>query len=179
MAKHELTSSAYSWDKRLEVVSRYMLLGNLRLISEQTGVSYDTLCDWKKSEWWPETVAQIKREKKNKTNDSLTKIIEQSLEVMTDRLEHGDFIMNNKTGEIVRKPVGVKEATAITSQLLQRQLQIEEMMERTERSTDTVNETLALLAREFQKWNKKLPQAEVVDVVAKEPTSAIHDQRQA
>lgn len=144
----------YSWDKKMEVVARYMLLGNLRVVSEQCGVHYGTLLDWKKSDWWPDMVEQIRRQKRGKTNQSITKLIEQSLEVMEDRLENGDYVMNNKTGQIVRKPVGVKEATTIAHQLLQRQQAIDELEAKLSKNEDTVQETLSLLAREFQKWNK-------------------------
>lgn len=163
----------HSWSKRMDVVAMYMLLGNLRVVSEQTGVSYATLVDWKKSDWWPDMVDQIKRQRKGKTNSSLTKIIEQSLDVMQDRLENGDYILNNKTGEIVRKPVGVREATTIATNLLQRQIQLEELAEKSEKTSDSVNETLALLAKEFQKWNTKQKRNNATDI-----EYAIHDQRQ-
>ncbi len=168
-----LSPTAIPWEKRMEVVGRYMLLGNLRVVSEQCDVSYPTLLDWKKSEWWPEIVQQIKRQKRNRTNDSITKIIENSLEIMQDRLENGDFVLNNKTGEIIRKPVSIKDATAISSQLLQRQIQIEELEQKNEKSNDTVQETLTLLAKEFQKWSKKLPHVEIVE----DNNYAVHDQR--
>lgn len=179
------------WDKRMEVVGRYMLLGNLRLVSEQTGVHYNTLVEWKKSEWWPEVVAQLRQEKKSKQNANITKLIEQSLDVMADRLENGDYVLNNKTGQVVRKPVGVKEATTIAHQLLQRQTAIEELENKMARSEDTVQETLSLLAKEFQKWNKlknnnaeDIPFVEVVSTVRDNyklagETSAVHDQREA
>ena len=172
-------SANSSWEKRLDVVGRYMLLGNLRVVSEQTDVPYATLVEWKKSEWWSDFVDQIKRQKKSKTNEHITKIIEQSLEVMQDRLQNGDFVMNNKTGEIIRKPVGVRDVTAITTNLLQRQLQIEDTMERNNHTNDSVSETLLLLAREFQKWTK--PPLEIVEQVPplelEGNNNAIHDER--
>ena len=179
----ELAPSGASWNKRMDAVARYMLLGNMRVVSEQVGVTYNQLVEWKRSPWWPEMVETIRRQKKGKTNQSITKIIEQSLDVIEDRLENGDFIMNNKTGEIVRKPVGVKEATTIAHQLLQRQQAIEELEAKLSSNEDTVQETLSLLAKEFQKWNKTkrvskdnenaedLPFVEIID--------AVHDQREA
>jgi hypothetical protein len=163
----------------MEVVGRYMLLGNMRVVSEQTKVPYNTLVEWKRSSWWPELAEQIRRQKKGKTNESITKLIEQSLDVMADRLEHGDYILNNKTGKIERKPVGVREATTIAHQLLQRQTAIEELEAKLSRSEDTVQETLGLLAKEFQKWNKKktnelasdIPFVEIVD-------NALHEKRE-
>ena len=174
----ELAPSGVSWEKRMDAVARYMLLGNMRVVSEQVGVTYNQLVEWKRSPWWPEMVETIRRQKKGKTNQSITKIIEQSLDVIEDRLENGDFIMNNKTGEIVRKPVGVREATTIAHQLLQRQQAIEELEAKLSSSEDTVQETLSLLAKEFQKWNKtKKNNAE--DLPFLEITSAVHDKREA
>lgn len=173
-----MSLTVHSWEKRMEVVSRYMLLGNMRVVSEQTNIPYNTLVEWKKSEWWPELVDQLRRQKKGKTNESITKLIEQSMDVMQDRLENGDFILNNKTGEIVRKPVGIKEATTIATQLLQRQAVIEQMEQKLTSDKDTVADTLTLLAKEFQKWNRtnknnaeEIPFVEVVE-------RAIHDQRE-
>ena len=192
---NELTD--VSWEKRLDCVARYMLLGNMRIVSEQTGVHYVTLSEWKRSEWWPEMVEQLRRQKKQKTSDSITKVVEQSLEIMQDRLENGDPFFNQKTGKIEYKPVGVRDVTTIASSLLQRQIQLDELAEKNAVKTDTVQETLATLAKEFQKWNKKTPEivdVEAVEVVEKPPwrlrqymkqyrtekdDNAIHDQREA
>ena len=165
-----------SWEKRLNCVARFMLLGNMRLVSEQTGVSYDTLAEWKRSEWWPEMVDQLRRQKKQKTSDSITKVVEQSLEIMQDRLDNGDPFFNQKTGKIEYKPVGVRDVTTIASSLLQRQIQLEELAERSAVKTDTVQETLATLAKEFQKWNKKSPEIINVEdaVVVEKPVHHLH-----
>lgn len=172
--------NAYSWEKKMEVVSRYMLLGNMRVVSEQTGVNPTTLAEWKKSDWWPEMVETIRRQSKGKQNASITKIIEQSLEVVEDRLTNGDWIFNNKSGQIVRKPVGVKEASTIANNLLQRQVQLEELMEKTEHGGDTVADTLKLIAKELQKnFVKKETKTEVIDdvpfveVVEKPPVARV------
>lgn len=186
----ELTDA--SWEKRLNCVARFMLLGNMRVVSEQTGVHYNTLMDWKRSSWWPEMVEQLRRQKKQKTNDSITKVVEQSLEIMQDRLDNGDPFFNQKTGKVEYKPVGIRDVTTIASSLLQRQIQLEEVAQRSEVKTDTVQETLSLLAKEFQKWNKSTPEViDVEDAVVLDPRlknlkqfqpkreeHAIHDQRE-
>lgn len=144
----------YSWQERMDAVALYMLVGNMRIVSEKKNISYDTLLEWKKSDWWPEMVDQLRRQKKSKTADGLTNIVEQSLDVIKDRLENGDFVLNNKTGQIVRKPVGVKDAANIANNLLHRQMQLEEVVERSATTQDTVQETLSLLAKEFQKLHR-------------------------
>lgn len=182
------------WEKRMDCVARFMLLGNMRVVAEQANVSYDTLMEWKKSEWWPDMVEQIRRQKTNKRNESITKVVEQSLDIMQDRLENGDPFFNQKTGKIEYKPVGVRDVTTIASNLLQRQIQLEELSQKSEVKTDTVQETLSMLAKEFQKWNKKTPETIDVEdaVVIEKPlhhlqkyqiqkrkeANSLHDQRQ-
>ena len=158
-----LHDNHHSWEKRMDVVSRYMLLGNMRVVSEQTGVAYATLAEWKRQDWWPDMVDQIRRQKKSKTNEHITKILNTSFEVLQDRLENGDWVLNNKTGQIVRKPVGVKDATTIANQLMQRQIQIEDLIERNSQNQDNVQDTLKALATEFIKWQKK-SKRETIDV---------------
>lgn len=176
-----LTGSSHSWEKRMEVVSRYMLLGNIRVVSEQTGVQYSTIVDWKKQDWWADMVDQIRRQKKTKTSDSITKIVESSLDILHDRLENGDWILNNKTGEIVRKPVGAKEAIVIANQLMQRQIQLEDLIERSSKTEDNVQDTLNALATEFIKWQKKNKKSETIDItdaVIVEDKHAVHEERE-
>jgi hypothetical protein len=165
--KMELSPNSHSWDKRLEVVSRFMLLGNMRLVSEQTKVAYETLMEWKKSDWWPELVDQIKRTTKSKRNNSITAIIEQSIDTVHDRLANGDFVFDQKSGQIIRKPVSARDATYISEAMMKRQDIIETQMDHSH-SEDTREEQLVKLAQEFQKWASKTKKVDVVDIVAKE-----------
>jgi len=169
-----MTLVKYSLDKKLEVVSLFMLLGNMRVVSEQMNIPYDTLCEWKRSDWWPELVEQVRKQRKNKTNKAVTALIEQSLEVMEDRLQNGDFIVNQKTGEIIRKPVGIKEATTIATTLLQRQIQLEELEQKLEHREESAQEVLSLIAKQFQKLKKN----NATDIAFKELDNALHDQRE-
>jgi hypothetical protein len=162
-----LPATAHSWDKRLEVVSRFLLLGNLRVVSEQTKIAYETLAEWKKSEWWPELVDQIKRTTKSKRNNSITKIIEQSIDTVQDRLDNGDFVFDQKTGQIIRKPVSARDATYISEAMMRRQDILETQMEHSH-SEDTREEQLVKLAQEFQKWAKKTTKHDVIDIEVKE-----------
>lgn len=158
--------SVYSWEKKMEAVSRYMLLGNMRVVSEQLNVPYSVLADWKRSDWWPEMVDSLKRQKKSKTNEHLTKIIETSLDIVQDRLENGDFFVNQKTGKVDRKPVSIRDASQITTNLLQRQIQLEELVERSQKTEDTVQDVLTKIALEFKRWNKNnATDIEYVEVV--------------
>lgn len=170
------SNRGHSWQTKLDVVARYMLLGNLRVVSEQLEIPYQTLADWKRSEWWPEMVDQIRRQKKQKTADTIGKVIETSVEILQDRLENGDWVFDQKTGQTIRKPVSAKDAQTIANQLLQRQIQLEEIVDKTSHKQETVQETLAMLAKEFSKMNRR-GGAETIEYVEK--PSAIHDEREA
>lgn len=150
-----LPANAIPWEKRMDVVATYMLIGNLRVVSEKHDINYQTLLEWRKQDWWPEMVAQLRRQKKVKQAESITTLVENSLETIQDRLLNGDVIFNQKTGKVERKPVSAKDALAIANNLIQRQLQLEEIAEKSQVNVDTMQETLALLAKEFQKWNRQ------------------------
>lgn len=164
----------------MEVVARYMLLGNMRVVSEQTDVPYNTLMDWKSSDWWPDLVQQLKRQKQTKTNENILVLIDQSLDIVKDRLENGDFVFDQKNGQVVRKPVSVRDAASIAATLLARQTAIEQMEQKYSQETQSVKETLAQLANEFKKYNR-IASSNVSDAVIVENTEAhhsIHDQRE-
>jgi hypothetical protein len=168
-----MSSSVISWSEKTKAVQLYMLNGNMRLVSELVGIPYQTLMDWKRTEWWPSLVEELRNAKRAKTGTKLSSIIDTSLEIIQDRLENGDYILNNKTGQIERKPVTLRDTAALTNSLLTRQMQMEEIADRMENSKTTVQETLTLLAKEFQKMTKKT--TDYVDVEIKETTNAIHE----
>lgn len=163
--------NAYSWQVRMDVVARWMLLGNLRLVSELTNVPYNTLADWKRQDWWTDMVDQLRRQKKQKTADTLSKIVETGVDILQDRLANGDFVLNQKTGEIVRKPVGVKEAQIIVNQLIQRQNELEKMAEKHSHKQENIQDTLSLLAKEFQKINNRMAKESAQTIEYKETFS--------
>ena len=155
----------YTFSEKTKACSLWMLLGNMRIVSEKTDIPYETLSDWKNTEWWSALVDEIRASKKAKRSNSLDVAVETSLEVIQDRLENGDFILNNKTGEIQRKPVSLRDVSTITNNLLSRQLQMEELQEKVQNKESTVKETLEMLAKEFQKFNRiqSRNKAEVVE----------------
>lgn len=171
--------SRYTWEEKADAAQRYMLNGNMRLVSEMTGIPYQTLCDWKKSEWWGSMMDEIRLMRKAKTGTKLNDIVSTSLELLQDRLENGDWVLNNKTGEMTRRPVSLRDAAGMTNALMTRQLQMEELAERMEHRKETVQETLNMLAREFTKMNKQIAKQSATTIEYVEiDGNAIHDERQ-
>ena len=173
-----MSSLTYTWTDKSKAVQFYMLLGNLRLVSEKTEVPYKTLVEWKRSSWWPQLVQEMREAKRAQTGTKLSEIIDTSLDVVLDRLKNGDFVLNNKTGQIERRKVSLRDASAVTNNLLTRQLQMEELADRMEHTNTTVQETLNLLAREFQKLNRKASTKDAETVEYVEVIDALDDKRE-
>jgi ribosomal protein S8E len=166
----------WSPEKKIEVVTKWLALGNLRLVSELTGVSYGLVRLWRIEPWWKDLEAEIKASRRIQTDTKLAKIVERSLETVADRLENGNFKYNRKTGEVDRIPISALEANKIASDMLTQQniLAKQEVLETTAQQAQSVQDTIKLLFNEFAKFNTK----RTVEVVATEVTDAVHDQRE-
>lgn len=172
-----LNKNSYDWDKRIEVVKCYIITGSLRRVSEATGVHLKTLTEWRDQEWWSDITAEIKKQREAKLDNKLSNIVEKALEVVEDRLNNGDLVLNNKTGELIRKPVPLREASKAANELLARQQQLQKNSEGVTIQQTTVKETLNMLANEFSKWNRNQSKKEATTIEFKEVDSnAIHEE---
>jgi hypothetical protein len=171
---------AWPWEKKIEVVTKYLALGNVRMVSDLTGVGIDTIYDWKNADWWQEAVTEIKKTRSMKLDTKLSQLVDKSLEVIADRLENGEVVVNNKTGEIVRRPVSLRDSGRIANDLLAKQILLEEKANQAEVRETTMQETLALLAQEFSKWKNKDAKQNAVEVPFKdvEIINAVHEERE-
>jgi hypothetical protein len=152
----------YTWEKKYSAVAIYLQCGSLRETEQQSSVPVPTLENWRKSSWWDDLVNQIQTAQSTKQNNKLTHLINKSLGIIDDRLENGELILNNKTGELVRKPVGIRDATRAASELMQRQVQLNKTIAVENIQKQTVDETLKFLAQEFAKMVNRKP--EVIDM---------------
>lgn len=165
-----LERGRYTWEKKYSVVAVYLQCGGLRETEDITGVPVATVENWRKSDWWPNLVQQIKTAKSTQLDNKLTKLIDKALGTIEDRLENGELVLNNKTGEMVRKPIGIRDATRAASELMQRQMAINKTLVLDEVRQQTVDETLKHLANEFAKMVNKKP--ETIDM--EEPEDAVY-----
>lgn len=165
-------------EKRIEVVTKTLALGNMRLVSELTGVAYELIRAWKAQPWWADMEAEIRASRKAETNNKLDKLVNLALESVADRLENGDFRVNNKTGEVDRIPVAMKEANKVANDLLVRQRELDKDIkaDTTNQVQLTMAEQLATLAQEFAKFNtKRLNTGEVVDAIYEEREEGLQE----
>jgi hypothetical protein len=160
----------WSDSQKLEAVQSYLILGNLKLVSGALKIPYATLRLWKSSEWWKQIIEDLKIQEDLQLSTRLKKIITKSYDVIEDRMENGDFVFDQKTGEMRRKPVGVRDATEVARQLEERREKaVERHMGEKTITEDKIEKTLASLAEQFAKIanqvNTNKPSTEVVDVI--------------
>lgn len=169
-------------EKKIEVVTLFLQLGNMKIVASATGVPYQLLRLWKTQSWWKEYEFEIKNAKRSETNTKMTKIIDRSLTILEDRLENGEVVLNNKTGELIRKPVSMKDTLSVTRELFNQQNTFEKQKidESGLQHQESIQDTLKQLANEFAKFNgTKKPQViEAEDVEFKEAEDAIYEERE-
>lgn len=164
-------------EKRIEVVTKYLALGNMRLVSELTGVSYQLCREWKTAPWWKELEDEIRAARTLALDNKLAKIVDKSLDTIADRLEHGDVVFDQKSGKVVRKEVSLKDATKVATDLMTRQAVIQKQEKEVVavQNTSTIQDQLRMLAAEFAKFNKTNT-GPIQDAVILGETNALHDE---
>jgi hypothetical protein len=156
LAKKHKKNHNWPMEKKIAAVAQYLVLGNMALVAASTGIDAHLLRHWKMQPWWADTEREIRATENLGIDNKLSKIVDRSLDVVQDRLENGDFIYNQKTGQIVRKPVSIKDAVSASKEMLtKRELLRGNATERKEQTTISMADQLKHLAHEFAKLNQQ------------------------
>jgi transposase-like protein len=163
-------------EKKIEVVSQYLVLGNMKLVAATTGVSHDLIRQWKGQPWWKELEGEIRATQNIEMDTKLSKIVDKSLDAVLDRIENGDFIYDQKSGEIRRKPAALRDIHRVSVDMISKRELIRGNAEnRNETTKISTEEQLKLLAQEFAKWVDK-DKHPVIDLV--EVEDAVYEERE-
>ena len=157
----------WTQNQRLQVVSTYLMLGNMVETALVTGVPLPTIRTWKYQPWFKEASLQLKTEDVQQLDSNLKRIIDKSLKAVEDRIDLGDAQYDQKTGEIVRIPVKAHVALKISTDLIDKRIKLDEQPQKQQMEV-TINDRLLKLSEEFAKFAKnKFEHTQVVDVEAK------------
>ena len=153
--------TTYTQNQKIEACKLWLVTGNLTQSAAALKIPYETVKQWRYSDWWEKLAVEIKAEGRMEMSAKLKKVAEKALDQTMDRLENGDWQMS-PTGELVRRPV----AAAVVSKIAVDALQKHEEMERApqETSLQSVNDRLKSLADNFEKFSKKVRKIDVIDV---------------
>lgn len=101
-----------SVEQRYQVASLFVAFGNMAEVERQTGVPYQTLMNWKKSQWFIDLVEELKSQRYDQLDSRLASIVSKATEIVKERLEDGD-VKVLRDGTTVTVPVDAKTATTI------------------------------------------------------------------
>lgn len=136
-------TTTWSDEKRLEACATYIALGSMAETSKVVGIPLPTLWSWKtRKTWWEDMERQLRAERNNVTATKLGSIVENTLKAIEDRVERGDTVYDQRSGEFHRIPVSAASLNKIASTLLDRRLLLEKMQ--TTKQEDDVDSTQKL-----------------------------------
>jgi hypothetical protein len=157
----------WTTNQKLQVVSTYLMLGNLTQTALVTGVPYQTVERWKTTDWWKEFALKLQSEDVQQLDSNLKRVVDKALKAVEDRIDLGDAQYDQKTGEIRRIPIKAQVALKISTELLTKQEKIRSVPERQELEA-TIDARLGKLAEEFAKFaiqqKSRTVDVEVVEV---------------
>lgn len=168
----------WSDSQKLEAVQTYLMLGSVRMTSAALKIPEITIKVWRASTWWKDLESELKIQDELQLSTRLKKIAEKSFAAVEDRLEHGNFIFDQKTGKIRRIPVNLKDAHKVAVDSVQQQELI--ARKHVEVANDgQIMDKLEQLANKFaematDKFKQIKDEQRTVDMV-EDITDAVHD----
>lgn len=174
--RNNLKQAYFPDSTKVEALKLWLVTGNLKAVSAAMNISYKTLQSWRYSDWWAEMVADIRNEGQIQLSNRLKTIAARAMDVTLDRLENGDWIYDQKTGEMKRKPVAMRDAHRVAESFVDRAVRIdakpiEDAVEQ------KVTDRLVALAETFAKFSQR--KREAVDAIQIESSGEVHVFREA
>ena len=146
--------------QKIEAVTLWLSMGNLRLVAATLRIPEPTIRQWRTTQWWRDIAQEIQLQDKIQLSATAKNIIDKSMSVIADRLESGDWIYDQKTGQMRRKPVAMKDALAVADRLMDRKEKLDKL-DVTEQSSESIEQKLDKLMQRFA----QAAQPVVTDVV--------------
>jgi transposase-like protein len=161
------TNTSWSDKQKLEAVQTYLMLGNLAMTCRVLKIPEQTVRTWRKSTWWKELEGELRIQDEMQLSARLKKVMEKSLDAVDERLEHGDFVYDQKTGQMRRKPVSMRDAHKVSMDLIdKRNLLLNN--NKPDASEEQMNDKLLKMMKQFADFAQgKLNKEEVVDAEVK------------
>ena len=170
----------WSENKRIEAVTTYLALGKLPLVSALTKIPLTTLKAWKMQPWWIDLVSELQQEDHQELDGKLRRIVDKTLDLLNDRLDNGDLILNNKTGSVVRIPVKMRDIHQVSRGLMEQRVRNVDASRVQKVDKAAIEDTLKKLASQFVKFMqlKKEPrtfEGEIVDAFHAERETGLQE----
>lgn len=166
----EKVSQFYSDKVKLNAVATYINTGgNNRLTAELCGLDERRVRAWRTTSWWKEFEDELRNQELLDTNQKLKQVLDKSLNLVMDRLENGDTILDSKTGTLKKVPMKGRDIHRVSMETLDKRVLLEKlnMAKQSQKVNETQKDKLLKLAEEFAKiaTNKAPTPALIEDAV--------------
>lgn len=138
--------------KRYEVVTTYLATGSPKITESLTTVPVPTINRWKKEDWWKELEAEIREAEDLEMSARLKSVVDKSLENVMDRLENGEYVLNNKTGKLSRVPVKLRDAQKALNDAIDKKRLLQKQPNKIVQQQASIDDRLKLLADQFAQF---------------------------
>lgn len=143
----------FSLDRKVEACTLYAVYGDVLQVSKITNIPEGHIRTWKQEPWWIDLTHQIYVEQNEELGAQINKVLDKTLVHLSERLENGDYIYDQRSGELRRKPVDTKVLATLFQNLTnQRRLNRGEPTSISSRIG--VDDRLNKLAETFAKFSK-------------------------
>lgn len=156
------TLAHWSDSQRIELVTTWLATGNLALSAATHSIPEVTARRWKSQPWWKQLVLDIRNEDNLQLDSKLAKVVNKSVEALLDRVENGDFQYDQRTGELIRKPISARDASTVTRDMIDRRELLQGKKEVQVDNSRKMEERLLKLAADLTQFAKPKVVTEIV-----------------
>lgn len=162
-------NSHWSDKQKYEAVALYRLVGSLRAVANTLGIPEITVKKWHLQDWWKEYEEEVRQSARAELTGKMKKVADKAIKVVEDRLENGEWIFDQKRGELKRRPIGAHVANQILKDSVDRQILIEKLQreDKKEATQEQIGTRLMQLHEEFARFSK----AKTISQEGGDPTS--------
>jgi len=107
-------SRKYTPADKIAAATAWMVTGSASKAEAYCGIPYATINVWRKTEWWANLTAQVRKEKSDEMDAMMTGVLHKAIEAIEDRISGGDTVIN-KQGIQEKVPVKAKDLASITA----------------------------------------------------------------
>lgn len=157
----------YTNKQKLTAVTTMVATGSLIAASQESGIQYPYLKVLAKTEWWKETIKDMRAEADELLDTDMSEIINSGMVEIKDRLKNGDWMWNSKENKFIRKKLKSTDALKITTSMMDQRNVMRGKPTRITENNNNITDRLNKLALEFADFNKakKAKPVEIIDDV--------------
>lgn len=106
-------NKTYSELDKIQAAAAYVATGSSDKAGEMVNIPGRTIRTWTKEDWWPNALAQAREAMSEELDGKFTEIIHRATGELIDRIEYGDEVINQKTGETYRRKLSARDLSIV------------------------------------------------------------------